>query len=115
MAPSPFRVFLSAVSSEFGKARSAIASDLRGGRGLIVGIQDDFRQEADSDTTLSKLHKYIAELGDKQHGAVVCIVGERSGDCPPKDAAKPFAHMLPKGITRASYTQWEFFFVRHYG
>ena len=41
-----FRVFLSAVTSEFAKARSALGSDLRA-RGLEVKVQDDFRQEAD--------------------------------------------------------------------
>src|SRR5208337_1234090 len=29
-------------------------------------------------------------------------------------AAKPFAHMLPPRVAEASYTQWEFFFARHY-
>jgi tetratricopeptide (TPR) repeat protein len=44
----------------------------------------------------------------------VCVIGKRSGALPPSKAAEPFAHMLPSGITRASYTQWEFFFARHF-
>src|SRR4051812_37919333 len=108
MATGAFRIFLSAVTSEFGKARDALAADLRS-RGLMVKVQSDFRQEADSDTTLRKLHDYIRNCS-----AVICIIGTRSGACPPPAAAEPFAHMLPKGITEASYTQWEFFFARHY-
>jgi hypothetical protein len=44
----------------------------------------------------------------------VCVIGKRSGALPPPQAAEPFAHMLPNGITEASYTQWEFFFARHF-
>jgi hypothetical protein len=72
-------------------------------------VQSDFRQEVGSDTTLKKLHDYIRECS-----AVVCVIGKRSGALPPPKAAEPFAHMLPSGITRASYTQWEFFFARHF-
>jgi tetratricopeptide (TPR) repeat protein len=103
-----FRVFLSAVSSEFGSARDALAADLRS-RGMLVRMQSDFRQEADSDTTLKKLHDYIRDCS-----AVVCVIGASSGACPPAAAAAPFREMLPLGICEASYTQWEFFFARHY-
>jgi hypothetical protein len=51
-----FRVFLSAVSSEFEQVRSSVASDLRA-RGLEVKVQDDFRQEAEADTTLRVVNK----------------------------------------------------------
>lgn len=88
-----FRVFLSAVSSEFEQARSQVASDLRA-RGLEVKVQKDFRQEAAADTTLRKLHDYIENCD-----AVICIVGKRSGDVPPKPAAQCFADKLPEGIT----------------
>src|SRR3954452_7740566 len=108
MATGAFRIFLSAVTSEFGKARDALAADLRS-RGLLVKVQSDFRQEADADTTLRKLHDYIRDCS-----AVICIIGTRSGDCPPPAAAEPFADMLPKSIAEASYTQWEFFFARHH-
>ena len=103
-----FRVFLSAVTSEFGLARDGLAADLRS-RDTLVRVQSDFRQEADSDTTLKKLHDYIRDCS-----AVVCVIGARSGACPPSVAASPFLNMLPSGIVEASYTQWEFFFARHY-
>src|SRR5215217_68753 len=72
MATGEFRIFLSAVTSEFGKARDALAADLRS-RGLLVKVQSDFRQEADSDTTLRKLHDYIQDCS-----AVICIIGTES-------------------------------------
>ena len=105
---SEFRLFLSAVSSEFGQARDTLAASLRS-RDMLIRVQSDFRQEAGSDTTLRKLHDYIQACS-----AVVCIIGQRSGALPPPAAAKPFAHMLPPGVAEASYTQWEFFFARHY-
>jgi tetratricopeptide (TPR) repeat protein len=103
-----FRVFLSAVSSEFGSARDTLAASLRS-RDLLLRVQSDFHQEAAADTTLRKLHDYIRDCS-----AVVCIIGQRSGAMPPAASAAPFAHMLPPGVTEASYTQWEFFFARHY-
>jgi tetratricopeptide (TPR) repeat protein len=103
-----FRVFLSAVSSEFESARDALGASLRS-RGMLVRVQSDFRKEVAADTTLRKLHDYIRDCS-----AVVCIIGERSGGFPSVAAAAPFAHMLPPGNTEASYTQWEFWFARHY-
>jgi hypothetical protein len=98
-----FRVFLSAVSSEFGAARDALANDLQA-RDVQVRVQRSFRQEARSDTLLRLLHDYIRECS-----AVVCVIGMRSGACPAPAVAAPFAHLLPPGVTEASYTQWEFF------
>ena len=43
MAPE-FRVFLSAVTSEFGTARDALANDLQA-RGLQLRVRRSFRQE----------------------------------------------------------------------
>jgi hypothetical protein len=103
-----FRVFLSAVTSEFGSARDTLAASLRS-RDLLLRVQSDFHQEAAADTTLRKLHDYI-----RDSAAVVCIIGQRSGAMPPTASAAPFVHMLPPGVTEASYTQWEFFFARHY-
>jgi Domain of unknown function (DUF4062) len=108
MPQDDFRIFLSAVTSEFGRGRDAVANDLRA-RGLTVRVQSSFRQEAGSDTTLRRDHDYIRDCD-----AVVCIVGRRSGFVPPPAAAAPFADLLPDGITAASYTQWEFFVARDY-
>jgi tetratricopeptide (TPR) repeat protein len=105
---SRFRVFISAVSSEFETARGEIASDLRS-RGIEVKFQEDFRQEADADTTLSKLQNYIRGCH-----AVVCVIGRRSGFVPPPAAAEPFQHIRPDGLKPPSYTQWELLFARHY-
>ena len=40
------------------------------------------------------------------------MIGNRSGACPSPAAAAEFAHLLPPGITKASYTQWGFLFAR---
>jgi hypothetical protein len=105
MPQDEFRIFLSAVTSEFGRARDALAADLCS-REALVRVQSDFRQEAGRDTTLKKLHDYIRDCS-----AVVCVTGQRCGDVPPSAPAAPYAHMLPP---RASYAQWEFFFARHH-
>jgi Domain of unknown function (DUF4062) len=98
-----FRVFLSAVTNEFGTARDMVANDLQA-RDLQVRVQRSFRQEPGADTLLRLLHDYIRECS-----AVVCVIGMRSGACPAPAVAAPFAHLLPPGVTEASYTQWEFF------
>ena len=98
-AVTDFRVFLSAATSEFGQARDTLAASLRS-HDLLLRVQSDFRQQAAADTTLRKLHDYIRECS-----AVVCLLGHRSGAMPPTAAAAPFAHMLPPGVTEASYTQ----------
>jgi tetratricopeptide (TPR) repeat protein len=108
MRQDEFRIFLSAVTSEFGKARDAVAADLRS-REALLRVQSDFRQEPRGDTTLKKLHDYIRDCS-----AVVCVIGNRSGAFPTVEEARPFVHMLPDGTARASYTQWEFFFARHF-
>jgi Domain of unknown function (DUF4062) len=103
-----FDVFVSAVTSEFGEARDVVASDLRA-KGYTVSVQEDFRQEGGSSTTLEKLDHYIRSCS-----AVVCIVGRRSGAVPPAAAAEPFAGLLPPKLTEASYTQWELILARHH-
>ena len=102
------RVFISAVTSEFGKARDALAADLRA-RGHEVTVQSDFKQSPDSETLLGNLSDYIRDCN-----AVVCIVGKRCGACPPARAAERLRGVLPDGIKEASYTQWEFFLARHF-
>jgi len=101
-------VFLSAVSSEFETARNEIANDLDS-RNIHVKVQRSFRQEAGADTVLRLLHDYIASCT-----AVVCVMGKRSGAFPTPAEALPFAHLLPAGLSEASYTQWEFIFARHH-
>ena len=108
MANGEFRIFISAVTSEFGAARDDIAADL-GAREILVRVQRSFRQEADAHTTLCKIHNYIRDCS-----AVICLIGKRSGASPPQDAEVEFKGMLPPGFQRASYAQWEFFFARHY-
>jgi hypothetical protein len=103
-----FRLFLSAVSSEFAAARDTLAASLRA-REMHIAVQSDFRQQEATDTTLRKLHDYIRDCN-----AVVCVTGTRSGGMPSAAAAAPFVHMLAPGIAQASYTQWEFFFARYY-
>jgi Leucine-rich repeat (LRR) protein len=109
MANGEFRVFISAVTSEFGAARDEIANDLNA-RGIQVRVQRSFRQEADADTLLCKLHNYISGCS-----AVICVIGNRTGACPTPDEADEFRNVLPPGFNEASYTQWEFFIARHYG
>jgi hypothetical protein len=71
-----FRVFLSAVTSEFGMARDALAADLRS-RDTLVRVQSDFRQEAESDTTLKKLHDYIRDCsGDYGHMIKIQMISD---------------------------------------
>lgn len=103
-----FRVFISGVTGEFGQVREAIAAALRR-RGMVVKEQKDFRPEPFSATTLKLLHDYIAICD-----AVVYMVGARSGDKPPRVSAAEFVHLLPRGIAEATYTQWEFYFARHF-
>lgn len=104
------KVFISAVTSEFGKVRSAIASNLRA-KGWTVTVQDDFRAEPGSDTLLQFIRDQIYDCD-----RVVCIVGKRSGACPQKPEAErfEFPRVLPNDFTEASYTEWELFFARRY-
>jgi hypothetical protein len=110
-AMTQFRVFLSAVSSEFESARDALANDLQSFDDVIVKVQRSFRHDHTAGTLLHKLRNYI-EYCD----AVICLVGSRSGaGFPTAVEASPFLGDLPPGVTEASYTQWEFFFARRFG
>ena len=87
-----FRVFLSAVTSEFGTARDAVANDLQA-RDIGLRVQRSFRQEPGADTLLRLLHDYIRDCD-----AVVCVIGARSGACPSPAAAAEFGTVLPVTI-----------------
>src|SRR5262249_37686427 len=78
-------------------------------RDLQLRVQRSFRQEPGADTLLRLLHEYIRECS-----TVVCVIGTRSGACLSPAEAAEFAHLLPSGITDASYMQCKFFFARRY-
>jgi hypothetical protein len=108
MADDEFRIFLSAVSSEFRSARNALTDDF-GARDVLVRVQEQFVPGRRPHTLLAALDEYISGCT-----TVICVIGRRSGACPTPDEAAPFAYMLPDGVTQASYTQWEYFLARHY-
>jgi tetratricopeptide (TPR) repeat protein len=101
-------IFISAVTNEFGAARDKLRSDLSA-RNRAVTVQSDFKQSANSETLLGTLAEYIRDCQ-----AVVCVIGKRSGACPPARAVERLPGVLPENIKEASYTQWEFFLARHY-
>jgi tetratricopeptide (TPR) repeat protein len=78
-------------------------------RGHTVTVESDFNQRPDSETMLGELADYIRDCH-----AVICIIGKRSGSCPPARAAERLAKALPNDIKTASYTQWEFFLARDF-
>jgi tetratricopeptide (TPR) repeat protein len=108
MPQERIKIFVSAVTSEFGEVRDAIASDLRA-RGHTVHVQSDFRQGTNNATLLSRLAEYIRDCH-----AVVCIVGKQCGSLPPKSAAEGFPSVIPDKLKEASFTQWEFFLSTSY-
>jgi len=89
------RIFLSAITSKFGRAGDAVAAHLRSLESLLRA-QMDFPQEAGSDFTLQKLQDYIRDCS-----AVIC--SKRGCASPRAEAAEPFVQMLPTGIAKASY------------
>ena len=89
MQQERLKIFISAVTSEFGKVRDALAADLRA-RGHLVRVQSDFTQSADSETLLGRLAEYIRDCH-----AVICIVGKQCGACPPPRAVERLPGVLP--------------------
>lgn len=108
MARESLKIFISAVTSEFGKVRDELAADLRA-RGHEIVVQSDFTLSPDSETLLGRLAEYIRDCN-----AVICLVGTQCGAWPPVRAVERLRDVLPKDIKEASYTQWEFFLARHY-
>ena len=103
---SDFPVFLSAVSKEFGSARTALGDDLRA-KDIAHRIQESFLHDRNAGTLLHKLKNYIESCG-----TVVCLMGRCSGaGFPQPDEAAEFRDFLPPGFEQASYTQWEFLFA----
>jgi hypothetical protein len=103
-----YHIFISRVTGEFGRVSEVLAADLRS-KGIIGKVQIDFRQEENAETTLDKLEQYV-----RNADAVIALIGQRSGSYPPDEAAAKWAHALPAGVTKATYTQWEVHFARYY-
>lgn len=90
------KIFISAVSSQFGECRKALANDLRA-TGSEVVLQEELQQQGY--TLLEKLEKYIAGCD-----RMVALVGDAYGYEPPP-------HTVPLGKPRRSFTQWEYAFA----
>jgi hypothetical protein len=108
MCTQRYDAFVAAVTSACGKARDAVATDLRR-IGLRVAVQSDLRHDPAEVSLLQTQHDTIRDC-DEMH----CLIGRRSGDVPSTESAAPFNAFLPDDMPEASYTQWEYFFARHY-
>jgi hypothetical protein len=104
------RVFLSAVTSEFGSARRELRKDF-GTRRMDVATQEELSHLTGAGTLLALLDVHIRDCK-----AVVCVIGRRSGGSfPTVSEAAAYAGLLPPEMPRASYTQWEFLLARRHG
>ncbi len=90
--PTPFHVFLSAVSSEFLQERVQLDIWLER-KGLHVSSQEKFNQGGS--TLWQKLHDEVASCQ-----AAICVMGAEPG--------WPSSGELPDGAPERSWTQWEF-------
>jgi hypothetical protein len=77
---------------------------------VLVRVQEQFVPSRQPHTLLAELDEYVSGCT-----TAICVIGKRSGACPAPEATAPFAHILPEGVAQASYTQREYFLVRHYG
>lgn len=104
------KIFISAVSAEFEKERTVLASDLKR-PGLVVRFQEEF--VANGRELLFELNDYIKECD-----ATICIVGSQTGQFPADDHRNRFIDEevpdiektlnLDKAfLDKLSYTQWE--------
>ena len=103
------RVFLSAVSSEFRSFRVQLRHDLQ-----VMGWDVLLQEELDLTTGPTLLAVIDAHIQTCR--TVICLIGTRSGGGYPEAAeADAAAIPLPAGMSRASYTQYEYFLARKYG
>jgi tetratricopeptide (TPR) repeat protein len=102
------RVFLSAATEDMGVHRREIAQVLRR-KGCRVKVQEELN--AGPDTLLGKLRECVEGCE-----AFVGIVGCACGSGPPAGSVpEELQRLLPGGISRASYTQWEYFIAESAG
>jgi hypothetical protein len=112
-----YRVFLSAVSSEFGQARGELATYLIA-HGHEPVWQLAFPDHGNAETLQGALFDLVACCG-----AIICLHGQRSGSYPPSGVAHALAAhppsgeavKLPEELSEASRTQWECFFAKSLG
>jgi len=99
------KVFVSAVTAEFGSLRNEIARQL-GAMGFEVWYQEIFSQIPEEATLLDKIRYYVdlCDLG-------IFIVGHKAGCLSKPDEIHRYKNdrRLPEGWQQVSYTQWEFF------
>ena len=81
-------IFLSTVTSEFGKLRSRLASLLQGTKRLHVRHQDDFVERG-----VLTLHKLQEEV--EASTVVFHVIGAATGSCPPADQVEDLLKRLP--------------------
>ncbi len=104
------RVFLSAVSSEFGQERRELRHDF-GTRGMLVAVQEELSHLTGASSLLELLDTHMRDCT----GAVFVIGGRSGAGFPTEVEAAAFPGVLPPEMPRASYTQWEFFLARKRG
>jgi hypothetical protein len=78
------RIFLSAVTSEFGQARDALAGHLKR-QGFEPVWQPEFPDHANADS----LQSMLRDLVDSSD-AIICLQGRRAGTYPPPAIAARF-------------------------
>lgn len=113
-------IFLSTVTSEFGKLRSRLAALLQGTKRLHVRHQDDFVERG-----VLTLHKLQEEV--EASTVVFHVIGEATGSCPPVDQVEDLLKRLSDFESRfadvvaaarsgkVTYTQWELWLAAYYG
>ncbi|GEM_PF-6599552 len=99
-------IFLSGVTCEFGTVRNEIVGDLAS-HGITALVQPRF--DLSSGRTLQKIDDLI-----RSSDHVVCLFGKHSGAFPTETEAAAFQHARPTGLSRASYTQWEYLLALHH-